>query len=283
MGLKILKPPSKNTIFAISGCGKCSKQRVKHGTLLVGREKRIFQSVIKFDINALPPSLTIASAILKVYLFQNDCSAGPKTVSVHQVLSPCAQGKNLIFKSPPVASAVIGKKNNTFISFDITPLFIDWYRGSSANQGLLLSLSNEMNQCLLGFRSKEFGDSRVWPSLEISYQDHYPAEKSCCQILTVDENAITGNMLQTTSALSVQQFNYTYYIINTGTHSATVSLQLSPDNANWLTDQPLQVVAPGGILPLVPNLIASYARLTFQATVPGQNTSLAIRVRGSSA
>lgn len=279
MGLKILKPPSKNTITIN---GRCANQRLDNGTLFVGQKKCIYESFIRFSISSLQPSLNILSAILKVYLFQNDCPKTRKTISVHQVLSPCHTGETLNIKSSPVASASIRKKNNAFISFDITSLFVDWYMGSSANQGILLKLTNETIPGLLGFRSKKFCDSRFWPFLEISYLDPSSSGKSCCQTLDFNTSVATSNIVQTAAMLNVQQFNYTYYIINTGKNSATVSLQLSPDGTNWLTDEPLQVIAPGGILPFVPGLIASFARVTFQSTISGRNTCLDIRVRGFS-
>lgn len=279
MGLKILKPPSKNAVIVN---GKCAKNRLKNCPLLVGSRKRRYQSFIKFDISALQASLSIVSAVLNVYLFENNCSNTSKIIFVHQILSPCRKGKYLTIKSPPAASAAIDQENNAFISIDITPLFIDWYIGASANQGILLDLPNEICPCLLSFHSKEFCDSQFWPFLEITYRDPRPPEKNCCQTLDFNASVITDNIVQTAATLDVQPFNYTYYIINTGAHNATVSLQLSPDGTNWLTDEPLQVIAPGGILPFVPNLIASFARLTYHSTVCDHSTSLDIRVRGFS-
>lgn len=279
MGLKILKPPSKNTITVN---GRCTKYRLKNCPLLVGSGKRRYQSFIKFDIGALQASLDIVSAILKLYLFENDCPNTSKIIFVHQVLSPCRKGKYLAIKPQPAAGAAIDKKNKTFISFDITPLFIDWYIGASANQGILLNLPHEMCPCLLSFHSKEFCDSQFWPFLEITYRDPRPPEKSCCQTLDFNASVITDDLVQTAATLDVQAFNYTYYIINTGSNNAIISLQLSPDGTNWLTDEPLQVIAPGGILPFVPNIIASFARLTYQSAASGRHTSLDIRVRGFS-
>lgn len=279
MGQKMLTFPCKNTVTIN---GKCTNQPPSKCTLLVGRNKCLYQSFIKFRTNSLQESLNILSVILKVYLFRNFYPKTPKTISVHQVLSSCHAGKELKINSFPIASASISKENNRFICFDITPLFVDWYMGNSANKGLLLKLPNEIYPSLLGFRSKDFCDSQFWPVLEVAYLEPHPPGKSCCQTLDVNTSVITNNNMQTTAALNVQQFNYTYYIINTGASSATVSLQLSPDGTNWLTDQPLQAIAPGGILPFVPNLIATYARLTYQTTVSDHSTSLDIRIRGFS-
>ena len=102
MGLKILKPPTKNTTTINS---KCPKQRLSRGMLLVGQKKHMYQSFIEFNITSLPASLRILSAILKVYLFQNYCPCNKLGIAVHQVLSPCHKGKRLIIQSPPVASA----------------------------------------------------------------------------------------------------------------------------------------------------------------------------------
>jgi len=82
--------------------------------------------------------------------------------------------------------------------------------------------------------------------------------------------------------LNIQRYNYTYFVINTGQNSAVIALQVSPDGINWITEGVLQTISPGDIVPLVPNIIAKFARLIFQSADVQQSTSLDIRVRGFS-
>ncbi|HWR45119.1 DUF6385 domain-containing protein [Sporomusa sp.] len=277
MGVKTIKPPVKN-ISTING--RCSHRRLAKRMLFAGRKKKhIYQSLLGFDITALPSFLTILSGTLNVFLLENSCPQIENIIDVHQVLSPWCKRKDLLIKELPVASASISNINCSFVSFDITPLIVDWYTGGSVNLGILLKLRNQQKPGLLGFCSNRFFNSRYWPFVEISFLDPVPGE-CCYQTLDADESVTTSNIVQTTARINVQRFNYTYYIINSGLHSATVSMQLSPDGTNWMTDVPPQVIIPGGMLTFVPNVIARFARLAFQSAMPNQNTILDICVRG---
>lgn len=276
--VKTIKPSVKN-ISTING--KCSHHRSAKRMLFVGCKRHIYQTLIEFDIAALPSFLTILRGTLNVFLLENDCSQIGNIIDAHQVLSPWCKRKNMLIKNAAVTSVAVGNMNGCFLSFDITSLIVDWYTGGSANLGVLLKLRDQQKPGLLSFCSNRAFNSRCWPFLEVTFLEPLPKD-NCCEMLDMDEGVTTSEFVQTTTMLNVQRFNYTYYIINTGTYSASVSLELSPDGINWITDEPLRVIPPGVMLPFVPNVIARFARLAFQSTVPDQSTLLDIRVRGYS-
>lgn len=281
MGEKTFKPPTKNRTAINGVIRRC--QPIK-GELLIGSNKHEYQSLIEFDITSLPCLLTLVSGTLNVYLCKNWLSQQEKHIAVHQIVSPWCVGKAPVIKSIPVACAAVGNSNNFFVKFDITSLVLGWYTGNAANFGILLRLEqlNKSREAgVLAFCSKQVRNSQRWPFLEVAYLEPSPSE-SCCQTLDFDVSVTAGELINTTAALNIQRFNYTYFIVNRGIHPASVSLQVSPDGLYWLTEEPLQVIAPGIMLPLVPNVIARFARLTYQATMPNQETILDIRVRGCS-
>jgi hypothetical protein len=277
VGVKIIKPPVKN-ITTING--RHSRCRLSKGSLVVGRKKRGFQSLIEFDITALPPFLTILSGTLNVFVFENTCPQAEQIIDAHQILSPWCKRKAILFNNIPAASADITDVNGCFLTFDITSLIVDWYIGVSANLGVLLQIRNQQRPGLIGFCSNRAFDSRCWPFLEVTFLEPLPGD-NCGQMLDSDERITTCNMVQTTANLTVQCFNYTYYVINSGTQNASISLELSPDGTNWMTDIPPQVITPGAMLALVPGVIARFACLAFQSTMHNQHTVLDICVRGS--
>lgn len=278
MGEKIFKPPIKNATLAN---GRIVSHELVRGTLLVGRMKREYQALVQFDITSLPSFLTILQATLNLFLLENEdmCSKLERGIDVYQVLSPWYLRKGIIINDVPVDSVLISTGGNVFLSFDVTPLVIDWYTGNAKNFGLLLRVKNSLIPGLFGFSSNKSRNSTFWPSLQVSFMDQLPSER-CGQTLDVDESVITTDTVQTTAALNIQSFDYTYFIINTGVHSATVSMQISPDGMNWITSEPLRSIHPGEVMTLLPGVLSRFARLTYQSTVHCENTSLDICVRG---
>ncbi|MEW5935102.1 MAG: DUF6385 domain-containing protein [Bacillota bacterium] len=93
------------------------------------------------------------------------------------------------------------------------------------------------------------------------------------------ETVTTGDSWAPTATLEVGQYsNYTYFVINTGTASANVRLEISPDGTHWVLfpSPPGDVVGAGGMLYFVTPLVAKYARLGYKSTIIGQSTTLEI-------
>jgi len=89
----------------------------------------------------------------------------------------------------------------------------------------------------------------------------------------------TGDGWAPTATLEVGQYsNYTYFVINTGTASANVRLEISPHGTHWVLfpSPPGDVVGAGGMLYFVMPLVAKYARLGYKSTITGQSTTLEI-------
>ncbi len=97
------------------------------------------QSLLRFDLSALPPVAVISSADLAVAVFQ---TAGLGWASVHRVTSPWVEGtvsyNNFAGAFDPVASAsfptIIGAQ-----TVSLQPLVQSWVSGGTANYGVLLS------------------------------------------------------------------------------------------------------------------------------------------------
>lgn len=279
MGVKVFKPPVRNITV---GNGLVHRNRE---ALMVGKKRCLFRSLLQFDISSLPFFLTILQATLNLYLFENYYPSVSKSLDIYQIISHWDE-KTADFYDPlcaqtPVTSITFTSTYNAFLSFDITPLLTNWYTGRDTNLGVLLKINNEAMTNLVEFYSKDFENSLYWPYLEVTFLDP-SSSGGGGQPIEIDVNVVTSDTMQTTATLNILMFNYTYTVINIGANPATVSLQLSPDNIHWYTDEPLQIVGPGQIMTLVPNTINKYARLTYQSTNIGQSTNLAVYVRGHS-
>lgn len=282
MGVKTVKPPIR---AATATTSKQGRQLCDKYTLLVGQEREIFQSLLAFDIASLPLMQTIVNGTLTLYLYENLIPNREKAVAVHRILSPWKENRirlqDLIIDPVPVCLSVI-QGNNKFIDFDITPLVQEWHSGTAANLGILLKTADNSyskQSGISGFCSRNCCNSLCWPALHISFIDYSPAP-NCNPTLEFDCGVSTGSMVQTAGTLHVLQYMYTYFVINTGKSGALIALQVSPDGINWITESELDSIGPGETKPLIPNSIATYARLVFRSDELGQNTSLAICVRG---
>lgn len=93
------------------------------------------------------------------------------------------------------------------------------------------------------------------------------------------ESVTTGATWTPATTHEVGEYGtYTFFIINTGTASANVRLEISPDDVNWiLYPSPAgDVVGAGGMFYFTMPLFAKYARIGYVSTLPAQTTTLDI-------
>lgn len=85
--------------------------------------------------------------------------------------------------------------------------------------------------------------------------------------------AYTGSTARDVS----EQSTYTFAIKNTGTtYTATVKVQISPDNVEWIDDSAETVVNTATTVALVASKFLRYARIAYKSTTAGSDTSLTI-------
>lgn len=136
-----------------------------------------YRSLIKFDLcslgcNFIPPNSEICYAYLVLSIYRNEVPYDIE-VCAHEVLQPWGENSvtwnnQPLFDSMPVDCSTVSPGDFSELYFDICPLVRGWYSGCSANNGILLIGNEEVNS-LVGFYSKEFPDSRLWPRLVVGY------------------------------------------------------------------------------------------------------------------
>ena len=85
-------------------------------------------------------------------------------------------------------------------------------------------------------------------------------------------NDYTGSTARDISLQSV----YTFFINNTGENSATVKVQISPDNTLWVDDSAEFEIEAETAEAFTPNKFANYARIAYKSAVADSNTTLDI-------
>ncbi|GAV22145.1 DUF6385 domain-containing protein [Carboxydothermus pertinax] len=98
------------------------------------------------------------------------------------------------------------------------------------------------------------------------------------------EAVITGDTYTGSTAQDVSTMaTYTMFVKNTGaTNSATVKLQISPNNSDWLDDSAEVTLTPGSSTAFTVSTFLRYIRVAYKSTLPGQSTDLSVIFQGQS-
>ncbi|MBB6215877.1 YVTN family beta-propeller protein [Anaerosolibacter carboniphilus] len=168
--------------------------------LFVGRTavpNDVFRSLLKFDISVIPPEVTITKATLRLFFFQKDVP-GVQPLSVQRLTSNFSQN-TVTWNTQPATGGTIYETNltednlNNFIYLDVTGLAEDWFSGSIANNGLLLT-TIENATSLMGFKGYDDAIVPNLPTLIIEFEEAPVMEEcSCANLLN---NITPGSVVE---------------------------------------------------------------------------------------
>lgn len=143
----------------------------------------IYRTLLLFDLSSprlssdlIPPGVTIKinEAFLRLTIYRNLIPEGlSNLLTAYQLLSPWTE--NTVtwntqpnFNAPaPVYSAPVSSGLGT-IEFNLTNLVRGWFDGGAVNVGVLIT-GDEFTNNLVGFYSKQFPDTTLWPRLYVNW------------------------------------------------------------------------------------------------------------------
>ncbi|HRI67686.1 MAG TPA: DNRLRE domain-containing protein [Polyangium sp.] len=129
------------------------------------------QLLFRFDVSAIPSTVTITSAYLTLSAYQQTFGASG-TLHAHKILAPWVEGTVTwaVFQgsfSPIVeASAISNRSVSSPISLDVKSLVQGWVGGAFANQGVLME---QQESTITGIGTSESTSITSRPKLEICY------------------------------------------------------------------------------------------------------------------
>jgi hypothetical protein len=260
-----------------------------NGLLRLGtKAENIYRMLLRFDLSAVPCSSRIIRGTLNIYLEHNDIADPPQAIGAFQVLSDWSPKKLVWTRQPlinslPVDTISVMTLDSAFISLNITSLVQEWLTNRSANLGIMLKFLDECDSGLVAIPGRRYGDSRFWPYLELNLLNSELAGSPMmlrATPLNLSVNVTTQNFIQTTAAVDILTYDYSYIVVNTGANPAQAALQSSPDSTNWQNESAAKIIFPGTVVSFVPNTIARYARLAYLSQNAGQATSLTVYTQG---
>lgn len=144
-----------------------------HPLLRVGGKD---ESLLRFDLSALPAESQIDSATLRLYINR---SAGQNPINIHRATAEWSED-TVSYQSfdqqfdPTVEGSILPGSPNAFKSVSLTGLVAAWFSGAQTNYGVVLETDG--NQKTI-FVSSENNQAQYQPELEICYT--LPVEDAC--------------------------------------------------------------------------------------------------------
>jgi hypothetical protein len=131
------------------------------------------QSLLRFDLSAIPATATVTSATLTLTAYQSLPLGSSATLRAHRILSPWTEGTvtwslfDASFSAAVEASAISNRMSPAAVSFDLTALAQAWVSGAAANHGLLLE---QPETTTTNISTSESMTVSSQPRLDICYQ-----------------------------------------------------------------------------------------------------------------
>lgn len=143
----------------------------------------VYRSLVQFDLcslfcNSIPPNSCIDHACLELWIYRNEIQAGSINLNVYRILQTWSENQVTWNNQPLIGSSADGTQSvaagdSGKIEIDITDLAEGWYKGTIVNNGLLIKGKEDAND-LVGFYSRKFPNTSLWPKLTVIYH------QNCC-------------------------------------------------------------------------------------------------------
>jgi hypothetical protein len=149
---------------------------------LGGAGDKVWRSALRFSLDVLPPSATIASAELWLR-YDGTCVAPLRRtiacdgrsfgIEVRPIFTEDWYSRREVSFGPAIAFAEVDPgAASQWVVWDLTEVVSDWFPGGSANDGILLKLLDEQESYDDGgpaLPSSRFGNAELRPRLVVTY------------------------------------------------------------------------------------------------------------------
>ncbi len=262
--MNIFRLPAIKSTFVFSN--KQSQTPCHSPYLPVGKTSLFtkYISYLFFNLSTLPKEHVISSAILKIYFNAPPCKGEPPNFFGIQALAkPFEDCSTNYTNKPPMLEKTLKRvllgKNCCAISVDITTLVKAWHTGKLINCGLAL-VPVDLETCgVLLFHSSNTPDPAKHPLVTITTE---PNQANCFER---KEYFSVGKTALYSSTQEVWGYSiYSFIVANIGSKTTLVKLQASPNQSNFIDEEPEIELFPGQIRVFVSNFFTRYNRLTFR-------------------
>ena len=131
----------------------------------------ILRSVLQFDLSHLPKNVEVEKAVLRLY---PTTELKQQSLRVYNNLSDWSEDTVAWVNQPNVSDEFVEgetKQGDPYIEINVLDLVKKWTENKENNYGFQIRLANEEEVVDQSFFTREFGDARYRPQLEIRYFD----------------------------------------------------------------------------------------------------------------
>lgn len=140
----------------------------------------VYRSLIQFDFsclgcNYIPPGSHIVSAQVQLHIYRNE-APWATTLNAYMVKQNWHEF-TVNWNNQPLCSGTVSGQVQVepgylgYIWLDVTDLTRGWYDGTYVNRGLMIKGKEDIDG-ILGFYSREYPDSTLWPRLIVNYHSN---------------------------------------------------------------------------------------------------------------
>ncbi|WP_333870364.1 DNRLRE domain-containing protein [Desulforamulus putei] len=239
-----------------------------------------FISYIFFDLSEIPGHAKISSAKIKISLYDPPCLGQPPDyIGIQALKEPFRDCYTNYGNRPAVISHSLRKiptHSATKFAIDVTDFVKAWHSGKYENHGLALVPVQMGTNGVILFHSSDSSDVSKHPALRINTVADGTCQKQC-----------TASQEETYAVKKIRGFSkpyeiwnytiYSYIVKNIGEKKIMVQLQFSPNNVDYLDEEPKIELLPGQSRIMISNFFARYIRLAFHLA-PGETGEGTLKV-----
>ncbi|MCX8128660.1 MAG: DNRLRE domain-containing protein [Clostridia bacterium] len=259
-----------------------SRKKSDGGVIYIGVDGNIiYRAICYFDTNILYSDIELDSAVLRMYAkaFEENVKT---PVTPYMVTSSWNEDMLDWDHQPSFESSVKG--NSVIVSKDgwykwnITEIIKSWIDYKHFNYGILLKTDeHNSNDIKMFYSQRNYYYSRQSPVLEIRYKFKNPFSLNSRNSISLFEEHTTTEIFMYTTWVNVSMYSTcTYFVHNTGSETATVHVQVSPDKNAILDEEAIILVEPGSTKSINPMHFSYFCRLAFKSYFFRRATGLKI-------
>ncbi|MDY7078811.1 MAG: DNRLRE domain-containing protein [Chloroflexota bacterium] len=181
--------------------GSPSTNYATESTFYVGQDNGVMRGILKFDLSALPPNVTINNATLQVYLAESyDYAGASRTITAYRISSWWTEFLVAWNNTPTFAEAYdsvsISHGAWDWYPLDVTNLAQAWLDGTCPNYGIMLRGSEN-----IAYRAFASDGTNYAPQLVIDYS----LPEQALEVSPASSGFVIGNTAETSPTYTLRR------------------------------------------------------------------------------
>ncbi|AKN31116.1 hypothetical protein Ccar_09725 [Clostridium carboxidivorans P7] len=213
----------------------------KSDSLLIGSSSSgndYYKTLLKFDISSIFSKVSIVRVLLRLYVYKKD-KAGRQEVTAYKLLENFKEMEVNWNNQPShdeigYNSMLTDGNLNGYFDIDVTSIVKQWLNNKTEAVHGIEVIASESASSFIWFRSREYTQASMWPSLIVEYDDSK---------LVTDSEQNGDVSIESTNLYQLgNNFSAAYKIKKAGMKETLAVLEISDDGLVWFSEKSVEVV-----------------------------------------